>query len=110
MRQQIAQHTIPRRASATTHDPVEEDDSYYPQRMPTSARRYRTTEGHQVIEQGNQRIVIHDEPLPKRNVHWSLIFGIGMVAMLALWLLGSMVLTWWNVTLDDCHYGRPGTF
>jgi hypothetical protein len=107
MRQQIAQHTVPRRASAYA---VEEDDSYYPQRMPSSTRRYTTTEGHQVIEQGNKRIVIHEEPPPKRNVHWSFIFGIGMAAMLLLWLLGTMLLAWWNVTQDDWHYGRPRTF
>lgn len=110
MRQQIAQHQIPRRASAKKQYPVEEEvpDSYYPQRMSSSAIRYTTTQGHQVIQQGNKRIVIHDEP--KRKVHWSLIFGIGMVAMLTLWILGSMLLTLWNVTQDDWHYGRPRTF
>lgn len=109
MRQQIAQHTIPRRASARTQEGEEIPDDYYPQRLPSSAIRYTTTEGHRVIQQGNKRIVIHDEP-PKRNVHWSLIFGIGMIAMLMLWLLGTMLLTWWNVTQDDWHYGRPRTF
>jgi hypothetical protein len=108
MRQQIAQHTVPRRASAITQEEIPDD--YYPQRMPSSAIRYTTTEGHRVIQQGNRRIVIHDEPPPKRKVHWSLIFGIGMVAMLSLWVLGSMLLTWWKVTQDDWHYGRPRTF
>lgn len=79
MRQQIAQHQIPRRASATQYpvEPVEEDDSYYPQRIPSSAIRYTTTEGHQVIQQGNKRIVIHEEePSPKRRFHWLLYVGV----------------------------------
>jgi len=33
-----------------------------------------------------------------------------MLAMLALWVGGSMLLTWWQVTQDDWHYGRPRTF
>jgi hypothetical protein len=36
-----------------------------------------------------------------------LIFGVGMLAMLALWSLGSMLVNWWNVTQDDWRYGRP---
>ncbi len=40
----------------------------------------------------------------------SLIFGIGMVVMLALWIGGNMLLTWWTITQDDWHYGRPRTF
>jgi hypothetical protein len=49
MREQIAQHTIPKRATAdhTTRSPVaepdydvEEDDSSYPKRQPSSAIRY----------------------------------------------------------------------
>jgi hypothetical protein len=34
----------------------------------------------------------------------------GMLAMLALWMGGSLLLTWWQVTQDDWHYGRPRTF
>jgi len=33
-----------------------------------------------------------------------------MLAMLALWVVGSLLLTWWQVTQDDWHYGRPRTF
>jgi hypothetical protein len=32
-----------------------------------------------------------------------------MVAMVPLWFLLSSVLTWWNTTQDDWHYGRPRT-
>ena len=33
-----------------------------------------------------------------------------MIAMLALWVLGTMLVNWWNVTQDDWHYGRPRTY
>src|SRR6266567_2356977 len=76
--------------SATSSDALTEvdeiDDSYFDTRRPTSARRYVDTRGNQVIQQGNRRIVIHQEPPPKRKVHWLLILGIGMLLMLGLWV------------------------
>ncbi len=45
-----------------------------------------------------------------RRVHPLLYLGIGMIAMLALWTLLTLVVTWWNTTWDDIHYGRPRTF
>ena len=30
--------------------------------------------------------------------------------MFVLWILGNMLINWWNVTQDDIHYGRPRTF
>jgi hypothetical protein len=33
-----------------------------------------------------------------------------MIAMFVLWVLGNMLINWWNVTQDDIHYGRPRTF
>ena len=33
-----------------------------------------------------------------------------MLAMLALWTLGSQLVNWWNVTQEDWHYGRPRIF
>ncbi len=49
-------------------------------------------------------------PRRRHRVHWSFVFGVGMVAMLGLWVLGNMALHWWQVTQDDFHYGRPRTF
>ena len=42
--------------------------------------------------------------------HPLLYLGIGMIAMLALWTLLIMAISWWNITWDDLHYGRPRTF
>jgi hypothetical protein len=88
-------------------DDLEDDDSYYVTRPPTSARRYTTQP--QVIQQGNRRLVIHQQA-PQRQLHWSLILGTGMVFMLALWVLGSYALNLWNTHQLDSTYGMPRTF
>ncbi len=68
-------NTIPQRASHTQEYDLEEDNAYYVTRQPTSAVRYQQPR-QQVIQRGNKRIVIHNEP-PCRQPHWSLILGIG---------------------------------
>lgn len=106
----------------------EEYDDVWPARLPTSTRRYNVPTDQPTWEyiQGNRRFIFHqdlpparqaprqqahrEEPRSRSRVHWLLIFGIGMLAMLALWVGGSMLLTWWQVTQDDWHYGRPRTF
>ena len=112
-------------------------DEVWPARMPTSARRYQPLPAAQpvVIRRGNRQYILHPEPPPQQRVsrpspeqyrqyveaykteepsrprrHWLFIFGVGMLAMLALWIGGSMLLTRWQVTLDDWHYGMPRTF
>jgi hypothetical protein len=90
------------------------DDLDYPEertRLPTSTRRYTTTAGNQVIERGNKRFVIHDEPPPhKRKVHWVVILWIGMLAMLALYLLWNWSTSWWTDHQLYATYGFPRTF
>jgi hypothetical protein len=44
------------------------------------------------------------------GAHPLLYLGVGMIAMLALWTLLTMAISWWNTTWDDIHYGRPRTF
>ena len=84
--------------------------------MPSSALRYQTTNGTQVIQQGNRRLVIHHGPppkqsvQPKRNVHWSLILGIGMGLMLGLSLGLSWLANWWLDHQLDAAYGMPRTY
>ncbi len=45
-----------------------------------------------------------------QGAHPLLYLGVGMIAMLALWTLLTMAISWWNTTWDDIHYGRPRTF
>ena len=106
--------SIPARASRTQppipDDDFEEDDSYYPQRMPSSAIRYQDTQGNQVIQRGRQRIVIHNELPPKRRTHWLLILGTGMLLMFLLYLGVNWVGNWWAMHQMDASYGFPRTY
>lgn len=106
---------------------TEEYADDWPPKMPKSAIRYTTTTHRTpVIRSGNRRYILHEglpppqtTPLPRqkeevarphRRAHWSLILGTGMMLMFVLWVLGNMLVNWWNVTQDDIHYGRPRTF
>ncbi len=44
------------------------------------------------------------------HVHWLLLVGVGMLAMFALWVVGTGLVTWGSTQLDDWQYGRPRTF
>ncbi|HEY6406850.1 MAG TPA: VCBS repeat-containing protein [Ktedonobacteraceae bacterium] len=125
---------VPRRASLPSMYPnqnhreetEEDDEDDWSLKMPRSAIRYTTTNRTPVITSGNRRYILHEgvppqhtPPLPRQEketvrprhrVHWSLILGTGMMVMFVLWVLGNMLINWWNVTQDDIHYGRPRTF
>ena len=108
--------TIPARASRTREYPVQTDDieevpdSYSDTRLPTPARRYVDTRGNEVIQRGNKRFVIHDEPPPKKRTHWLLYIGVGMLAMLALYVSFQMLGNWWTEHQLDATYGFPRTY
>lgn len=46
----------------------------------------------------------------KGKVHWLLPAGVGMIAMLVLWVVGSAVLAWGLARYDDIRYGNPRTY
>jgi hypothetical protein len=46
----------------------------------------------------------------RRNVHWLLPLGVGMLAMLAIWITGSWVLAWGIQRYNDIRYGFPRTY
>ena len=130
-REQIANHAYRRRASATSEDlrqyrqpTAQADDDVYddvwPPALPTSARRYQsvTTEQPPVIFSGKRKYVLHGSPPQQRQPpppskkrhHLFLPVIFGMLTMLALWLGGALLITWWNTNQDDIHYGRPRTY
>lgn len=105
---------------------VENDDTLYDTRMPTSARRYpasETTLPQQATQlQGNpdqpqiRRRTAQAAPLLTRRrksrrdgAHWLLPLGVGMIAMLVLWVFGGVLVSWWSTSQDDLHYGNPRT-
>ncbi len=128
------------RRSTVGYDVDLEDDSLYTTRTSTSARRWTATDpSRQVVQRPAYDVQIHSgytlakavprrssrqqaqqalpqqvsqekQISPSRRLHWVLILGIGMCVMLALWILGSVLLTWWHSKRDDLTYGRPRTF
>jgi len=42
--------------------------------------------------------------------HWSVYIGLAMLIMVIGWISLSSLASWWQVTQDDWHYGRPRTF
>ena len=42
--------------------------------------------------------------------HWTVYVGAAMLIMLVGWFAFSSLSSWWQVTSDDWHYGRPRTF
>jgi hypothetical protein len=45
-----------------------------------------------------------------RRLHWLVFVGGAMLIMVIGWMVLSMFASWWQVTLDDWHYGRPRTY
>jgi hypothetical protein len=42
--------------------------------------------------------------------HWAFYVGLGMIAAIVLWLLGSSVVAWGQNVYNNWHYGYPRTF
>src|SRR5947209_9657251 len=94
-------------AQQPTVDVEDVPDSYYDTRLPTSTRRYVDTQGNQVIQQGNRRIVIHQEPPSRKKSQWLLWLGFGMIAMLALYVGFQMLGNWRTEHQLDASYVFP---
>ncbi len=139
MNQRDIMRRTPAQAPAQTPYDAEEGeyDDVWPTRLPSSARRYNLPAQQTITTQRprkrvvnvydlppnipprRSRITIEDYAAPalppgqaqrRSHAHWLLFVGVGMIAMLALWVLGNLAVNWWNVTQDDWHYGRPRTF
>jgi hypothetical protein len=116
LREQIAQHRVIQRASrqpTNTQLPPDDDEDFaddtYAPGMPRSAVRYPVGRSY-TVQQGNRRIVFHPEPPPKQQGHVLLYVGIGMIAMLALWVGLQMLGSWWDEHQLDITYGFPRTY
>src|SRR5579859_1044558 len=67
-----------------------------------------------LLIQSTKRGTTKPQP-PEKNVfsgkvHWLLPLGIGMIAMLVLWVAGSLFLAWSLARYDDFRYGNPRTY
>lgn len=88
------------------------------------ARKTATQVGMPVVQTGRPRPVEIDGTIITRrsgnlrgdkdhngvHFHWLVYVGIAMFVMTAGWIMLSMFSSWWQVTQDDWHYGRPRTF
>lgn len=79
-----------------------------PTRMPSSAVRYVDRQGNTVIQRGRERFVIHEKP--PRRPHWLFIFGIGMLVMIAFFIIWNWGGAWWAQHQLDATYGMPRTW
>jgi hypothetical protein len=70
---------------------------------PMQPRSGRSTTEQQVFMPARK------ERLP-RNVHWLVYMGIGMIAALALFVVGSAVVSWTTNKYNDITYGYPRTY
>lgn len=72
------------------------------------------------VTQPEKLVVMSRKPAPtpvspaghiqKPRVHWLLFVGLGMLTMVAVWIGLTFLTGWWQVVLDDWHYGRPRTY
>ena len=112
MREQIAQHGVIRRASRqpTNTQPSPDDDfeDDYAPSTPRSVIRYPLGKPY-TFQRGNQRIVVHPEQ-PKRRVHWSVFWGLGMICAISILVAGSHVMALWSEHQLDATYGMPRTY
>jgi len=58
---------------------------------------------------------IEQEPPPSKlrklkNMHWLFFVGLGMMALLILWIVGTAVLAWGTQRYYDFRYGNPRTY
>ncbi len=97
----------------TTTDALQDASVQHPSRV-TQRRQNMYPEARQSQRSRQQRQSATpqetSDAIRGRRFRWGLAFGVGMVITLVLWILGSMVLTWWHVKQDDLTYGRPRTF
>ena len=101
-------HTTPQKLVSRQAMPIHPDDER-PARLHTSALRYVNTEGHEVLEQGNKRLVIHREN-PRRGLHWAFYTGSGMLAALLLFVGAQWAITGIQEHTIDAQYGYPRTW
>ncbi|MBV9690082.1 MAG: hypothetical protein JO202_10290 [Ktedonobacteraceae bacterium] len=137
MREQRASHYQQQsRPAQQESDEDEEDDRLYETRLPTSTRRYHTTSDQRTVtRRPHYEVEVHrGYTIPRRasqqspparqqapppetsthpppqGMHWVFYLGVAMLVMLLGWFVLSALLSWWQVTQDDWHYGRPRTY
>lgn len=92
-----------------------------PSRAAIPPRRSATQTSIPAVQGNRQRDIYTDDIFPHQAVrgldtrqrlrfHWLVFAGLAMIIMIIGWFAFSAIGTWWQVTQDDWHYGRPRTF
>lgn len=96
------QKTQPVSKGASTTKPLSKSLS------PTSHAGTKTVKETPVRPQLPKLLKVEKGPAPQ--LHPLSYLGLGMIAMLVLWMLVSTLFAWVSTTADDIRYGRPRTF
>ncbi len=127
--------TIPPRRTATQSMPAIQQPTRrtVTQNVPAAQSARRTaTQGVPVVQPARRRpIEDFDDDIPQRTsgllrqptgprkasrgssgglrFHWLVYVGLAIIGMVICWVLLTSFLSWWQLTQDDLHYGRPRT-
>ena len=105
---------LPHEDQSFLSDDLEEDDSYYVTRLPTSTRRYVPAVIHNgappIPRRSSQYPVV--KPKAGRFVrrHWPTYMGLFLSIAVIGWLAISILGALWQSKLDDWTYGNPRTY
>lgn len=78
-----------------------------PRRSAVQGDRQRISSTEEVAPQRSSGLL---RARPRVRFHWLVFVGIALFIMIIGWLTFSALGSWWQVTQDDWHYGRPRTF
>ena len=67
------------------------------------------TRPEKLVEKPRQSVA-HADHTHKPHAHWLVFVGLGMLTMVAVWVGLTLLTGWWQVIMDDWHYGRPRTY
>ncbi len=116
-----AAHPVIQRASRTRPRPADDDlitewtrgDVEEPERVTNPPRNLSqpTRQANSGAKApANAPVSVPPQLRGRAGVHPLLLLGLGMLGMLALWVLLTAGVSWWNDSMDFIHYGNPRTF
>ncbi len=101
--------------SGSPNSPVPHRRTAAQPQKPQQPQRPTSSLPNPIAIQTNSRNPAKQGLFPTKNVlqgkvHWLLPIGIGMIAMLVLWEVGTLALAWGMARYDDIRYGNPRTY
>lgn len=77
---------------------------------PQPSSRRRPVEVDDEIETQRSGGLSHPRTSGGPRLHWLFYVGVSMLVMVIAWFAFTSLMSWWQVTQDDWHYGRPRTY